>query len=323
MQENFIHHFERIIGMWSAPASADPPEREREVHMPCSCTARHRPPAEGSCLLLFGLILLLAYPAVAGAQQAADYFKQNCVACHTIGGGRLVGPDLKNVNERKDRAWLAKFLQDPKAMIDSGDAYALQMQQEAHGVVMPTLPGMTSAMASDLLDYIEAGSRGGAAQAATPVASDKPFTPQDVALGREIFLGLRPLADGGPACASCHTLGTLGGLGGGQLGPDLTRVYERLGGRKGVGAWLSAPATPTMQAIFRTKVLQPDEIAPLLAAFEDASTQAAAPAGPSTGFLVLGFSGMALGLVGLQFGWRRRLRAVRRPLVRGRKRGER
>ena len=273
-------------------------------------------------MLLFGLILLLAYPAVASAQQAADYFKQNCVACHTIGGGRLVGPDLKDAMQRKDRAWLAKFLQDPKAMIDSGDAYAVQMQQEAHGVVMPTLPGMTPSRVGELLDYIETESKGGVAQAATPAVSDKPFTSQDIALGRDLFLGIRPLADGGPACGSCHTLGMLGGLGGGKLGPDLTRVYERLGGRKGVGAWLSAPATPTMQAIFKTRALQPDEIGPLLAAFEDAALQAPAPAGPSAGFLVLGFGGMALGLVGLQFGWRRRLRAVRRPLVRGRKRGE-
>jgi len=99
-------------------------------------------------------------------------------------------------------------------------------------------------------------------------------------------------------------------------------VYERLGGRQAVGAWLSAPATPTMQAIFKTRALQPGEIGPLLAALEDAASQAPAPAAPSAGFLLLGFGGMALGLAGLQFGWRRRFTAVRRPLVRGRKRGE-
>jgi cytochrome c2 len=254
------------------------------------------------------------------------------VACHTIGAGRLLGPDLKDVTQRKDRAWLAQFLQNPKAVIDSGDAYALQLQQEAHGVVMPTLPGMTSARAGELLDYIQAESKGSGAQAAAPAVSDKPFAPQDVALGRDLFLGIKPLANGGPACASCHTLGTLGGLGGGKLAPDLTRVYERLGGRQAVGAWLGAPATPTMQSVFRNKPLKPEEILPLLAAIEDAAgtPQTAAP-GPSSGFLLLGFGGMALGLVGLQVGWRRRFRAVRRPLVRGlpvrgtqagRKRGE-
>jgi mono/diheme cytochrome c family protein len=282
----------------------------------------HRSGARAALSLGWTAVLLFSLPAAAVAQQAADYFKQNCAGCHTIGGGRLVGPDLKDVTQRKDRAWLAGFLQNPKAVIDGGDAYARQLQQESRGVIMPTLPGMTAARAGELLDYIEAESKGGVAQAAAPAVSDRPFTPQEVSLGRDLFLGTRPLANGGPACASCHTLGTLPGLGGGRLGPDLTRVYERLGGRQAVGAWLSAPATPTMQAIFKTRALQPGEIGPLLAALEDAASQAPAPAAPSAGFLLLGFGGMALGLAGLQFGWRRRFTAVRRPLVRGRKRGE-
>src|SRR5262249_2147663 len=37
------------------------------------------------------------------AQEAADFFRQNCVSCHTVGGGRLTGPDLKNVTQRKER----------------------------------------------------------------------------------------------------------------------------------------------------------------------------------------------------------------------------
>jgi mono/diheme cytochrome c family protein len=292
--------------------------------MPWSSNARRRPLTEALSPILYGLILLLAFPAAAGAQQPADYFKQNCVACHTVGGGRLVGPDLKDVTQRKDRAWLTKFLQNPKAMIDGGDAYARQLQQEAHGVVMPTLPGMTPARAGELLAFLEAESKQATPPAAGAAVSDQPFTPQDVTLGRDLFLGIRPLAGGGPACGSCHTLGTLAGLGGGMLGPDLTRVYERLGGRKAVSAWLGAPATPTMQSIFRNKPLKPEEILPLLAAIENAAgATTAAPAGPSAGFLLLGFGGMALGLVGLQVSWRRRFRAVRRPLVRDRKRGER
>ena len=36
----------------------------------------------------------------AHAQQASDFFQQNCTSCHTIGGGRLTGPDLKDVPRR-------------------------------------------------------------------------------------------------------------------------------------------------------------------------------------------------------------------------------
>ena len=85
-------------------------------------------------------------PTVARAQDAAAYFKQNCVSCHTIGGGRLTGPDLKDVTARRDHAWLLRYMPNPKAMIDGGDPAAVQLFQEARGVLMPSLPGMTPSM---------------------------------------------------------------------------------------------------------------------------------------------------------------------------------
>src|SRR4051794_22190846 len=33
-------------------------------------------------------------------------FTNHCAACHTIGGGDRVGPDLRGVSERRDHAWL-------------------------------------------------------------------------------------------------------------------------------------------------------------------------------------------------------------------------
>lgn len=269
-------------------------------------------------LLVCGLTLVLAFAFVAKAQEPAEFFRQNCMSCHTIGGGRLTGPDLKNVTQRKDRAWLAQFLQNPKAVIDSGDPYALQLQQEARGVIMPTVPGMTPARAHALLDLIEAESKLAKSQFAGLTISDRPFTPLDVGEGRKLFLGMRPLAGGGPACVSCHTMGNLSGLGGGRLGPDLTRVYERLGGRKGVGTWLTAPATPTMQSVFRRKPLQPEEILPLLAFTEDAAKKGReADAASRLHFFLIGFGVTLLGLVSLQFAWRNRFHAVRRSLVHG------
>jgi len=283
--------------------------------------ASHR--AHGARRLLL-LAFLLAAPAVVRAQQPADYFRQNCMSCHALGGGRITGPDLKDVTKRKDRAWLVQFLQNPKAMIDSGDAYALQLQQEARGVVMPTVPGMTPDLARALLDMIDAESKLAKSQFAGVTISDRPFTALDVTAGRNLFLGQRPLVNGGPACVSCHTLGTLGALGGGRLGPDLTRVYERLGGRKAVGIWLSAPATPTMQAVFKRHPLQSEEILPLLASIEEAAKMGRqADAAPLLNFFLLGFGGAAIGLAFLGWAWRGRFQAVRRLLVRGRERGER
>ncbi len=260
------------------------------------------------------------------AQQApppADYFRQSCANCHTVGGGRLTGPDLKGVSERKDREWLVRFLQNPKAMIDSGDAYAVKLQQEARGVLMPVAPSMDPARARALLDLIEAESKLPRSQFAGAQISDRPLTEQDVANGRQIFLGTQRLASGGASCMSCHTVKGLGGLGGGRLGPDLTLVYERLQGRKGLGAWMMSPASPTMGPVFKTKPLQPDEILVLIAFFEDSARKggqdnSAAP----LNFFLLGLGVMVLGMVSLDAIWKNRLRSVRRELVSKKERGE-
>lgn len=269
-------------------------------------------------LVVLGVSLcqtLLLPPHVA-AQDAAGFFKQICVSCHTIGGGRLVGPDLKDLTQRRDRAWLLKFLADPKAMIDSGDPYAAQLLQDARGVVMPPFPGMTPAMNEALISLIEAESKLEKSQFAGLHISDRPFTAQDIQLGRRLVRGEVALSGGGPPCLACHTLNGVGALGGGKLGPDLSKVYERLQGRKPLSTWLSAPATPTMQSVFKQTPFTAEEILPLVAYFEDTARQGGQDeSAGSVTFLLFGLGGAALGLVLFDGVWSKRFRAVRRPLV--------
>jgi cytochrome c2 len=260
---------------------------------------------------------------VARAQDAADYFHQNCTMCHTVGGGRLIGPDLGGVTKRKDRAWLVQFLQDPKARIDSGDSYAVQLFQDANGVVMPTPPGMTPALADSILSYLEAGPGAAQSQIAGPTIRERSFTEADVMLGRRFFLGQQRFANSGPPCVSCHTLTTVGDLGGGRLGPDLTSEIGRLGGRRSATAWLSSPPTTTMQAVFSKHPLETQEILPLVAAIDDASRQGQRKSNAATVmFSGFGVGGMLIGLVLLQVAWRRRFRSVRRSVIRAQVRGE-
>ncbi|MGZ7029885.1 MAG: c-type cytochrome, partial [Terriglobales bacterium] len=234
------------------------------------------------------------------AQAPADYFRQNCASCHTIGGGRLTGPDLKDATQRKDHAWLVQWLQNPKALIDAGDPYAQKLLQESRGVVMPAVGGMNPATANGLLDLIEAESKLPKSRFAGTQISDRPFTSQDVVAGGEIFSGKRRLAAGGPACISCHTMRGLGGLSGGRLGPDLTLVYERLQGRKGLSAWLMNPASPTMAPVFRNTQIQPEEILPLVAYFEDAAKKGGQDDSSALlNFFLLSAGAMVIGLVSL------------------------
>ncbi|WP_197530901.1 c-type cytochrome [Bythopirellula polymerisocia] len=261
------------------------------------------------------LVSIFAIPGAKG-QDTPDYFRQNCISCHTIGGGRLTGPDLKGATERQDREWLKKFLMNPRGVIDSGDAYAKKIFEESRNVPMPTPPGITAERAEKLLDLIEAESLLEESQFKGLQVSTAPFTDADRTRGREIFLGPQRLEAGGTACVSCHSMHDTTALGGGRLGPDLTNVYERLEGRVALSAWLMAPGTETMQPIFKNHPLSADEIHALVAYFE--STAAERPANTSTNRVTFLLSGLALAVMGVFFFdviWKRRFHSVRRTLV--------
>ncbi len=264
--------------------------------------------------LAFGALPMLSV-ATANAQEAADYFRQNCYSCHTIGGGRLVGPDLKGLSDRQDRDWLVGFILNPQGVINRGDPYAQQLLDEARGVVMPPVQGITRQRAESLLDLIDAEGQLEKSNFMGLQISDRPFTPEDITVGRELFIGTRPLSGGGPACSGCHTVKGLGGLSGGRLGPDLTKAYERIGGRRPLAAWLLGPATTTMRPVFKAHPMTSEEILPLVAYFEQAAQQPGEDDAVSPlNFFLIGLVGAVLGLAAFDGLWRHRFRAVRRPL---------
>ena len=190
---------------------------------------------------------------------------------------------------------------------------------------MPAVKGLDKVKTEALLDYIDARSNQ-EQKASSPkkVPEEKPFTLAEVEAGKQMFIGSRQLASGGAPCISCHTLRELPRLGGGRLGPDLTRSYERLGGRNNMQAWLSSPPTPTMQTVYRAHAFQPAEIHSLVAYFEatsklDDANPTPRQSLPFLTFLLIGLGGSVTALVFMDEFWRKRFRAVRRPLVSKRK----
>ncbi|MDP2744863.1 MAG: cytochrome c, partial [Dehalococcoidia bacterium] len=235
-------------------------------------------------------------------------FDQKCKSCHTIGGGRTVGPDLKGITGRRDKEWLIRFVTSPGQVIAQGDPIARQLVQE-YGMQMPNL-GLSAEEAEAVLAYIATQFEGG--QVPASPAPGGVATTGDATTGRELFSGEVALKNGGAACLSCHNISGLGTLGGGTLAKDLTSAHARLG-QAGLMSLLKTTPFPAMSAIYSARPLTDAEIGHLVTYLgTTGSSPETKPASNQGAFLIVGIAG-ALFVVGLfQLLWRGRLSGVRR-----------
>ena len=81
-------------------------------------------------------------------------FKSNCVSCHTIGDGDLVGPDLMGVTEKRSKEWLMSWITDNKALRESGDKEAIAIYEQYNKQSMQAFYFSEDEM-NDLLAYLE------------------------------------------------------------------------------------------------------------------------------------------------------------------------
>lgn len=250
------------------------------------------------------------------ADRGEALFRQKCASCHTVQGGsaRGVGPDLKGVTARRDRKWLLDFIVYTDRMLAS-DPLAQRLLKEYGNIPMPTM-GLTRADGAAVVDYLarlDAGQE--KKEAPPPRSSQKEASPEgadDAARGRALFVGALPFQRGGPPCFACHAAAGDAPLGGGTLGPGLTDVFTRYG-EEGLSAMLSSLATPTMQPLYGERPLAPGEHAALKAFFQ--KTALRKPARPFIRIVAPAIGLFAAMLLLMQGVWRKRLRAVRKPLV--------
>jgi protein SCO1/2 len=66
-------------------------------------------------------------------------FATHCAACHTIGHGDKIGPDLLGVTNIRERAWLAKFIATPDQVLAEKDPTATALFEKYKQVIMPNL----------------------------------------------------------------------------------------------------------------------------------------------------------------------------------------
>lgn len=81
-------------------------------------------------------------------------FASKCSPCHTIGKGDKLGPDLAGVAARRERDWIARYIQEPDAMLAGGDPIASALYNKYKKIGMPNLRLGASDVA-DLVTFLE------------------------------------------------------------------------------------------------------------------------------------------------------------------------
>lgn len=240
------------------------------------------------------------------SREGKEIFEKMCSACHTIGGGKKLGPDLIAVTARRDREWLIRIIVAPDRLLAEKDPIVIQLLEEFK-ILMPGLK-LSVPEAAAVLDHINAGAQ------ANVTTETKGFS-GDPGMGRNLFTGIVSFKMGGTPCSACHHIAGIGGLGGGSLGPDLTRIYKDYG-EEGIVSILAAPSSfPTMKPIYEDRLLTSEEQAHLKAFFKSVADKPAVHL--TLPFIALGLGGLLVLMALSQGVWRRRLRAVRRPMVEG------
>jgi mono/diheme cytochrome c family protein len=125
-------------------------------------------------------------------EEGEKLFKSNCTACHTIGGGKLIGPDLAGINDKREADWLNKWIKNSPELIASGDADAVAIFEEFNKSPMTIFAHFSDEDVANVLSFIAvapemmAEAKGGVAtEGGTVVESG---TSDYMLLG--IFLGL-------------------------------------------------------------------------------------------------------------------------------------
>lgn len=124
-------------------------------------------------------ILFSAFAVNGFCQDGKTLFRNNCAACHHIGKGKLVGPDLKDIHKKRSEEWLMKWVKSSSSMIKEGDTSAIAIFNEFNKVLMTDFAFLADGQIKSILDYVKTESENPTAAVNQDIASAA--TPQQAA----------------------------------------------------------------------------------------------------------------------------------------------
>lgn len=253
-------------------------------------------------LVAIGIISFLTM----NADEGQDLFTKLCAPCHTIGNGRLVGPDLKNISEKRSEDWLVAYIPSSQTLIKSGEADAVAVYKEYNNLLMPDQP-LNGTQTKAVINYINQVSSGAIAVVSQGPVVDllENTTEANVSDGLLLFSGEKRLANGGASCISCHQVKDDRIFSSGTLAKDLTETHETMKSA-GVAAILGSPPFPAMAVTYKDAPLTEEEVLNLTAYLASVSKNRyyQHPVNFDMAFVVLGimvFIGLLLSIIVLYF----------------------
>ena len=218
------------------------------------------------------IILGISMMTMGRANEGEQLFNKTCAACHTIGKGRLVGPDLLNITEKRSQEWLIPFIKSSTSMIKSGDAEAIAIFKEYNNLLMPDNP-YSDAQIISILEYInQGGSNLVGQESAVAVDILSGTTAENINTGLRLFSGSQQLTNGGAACTSCHKVRDERIFSSGTLAKDLSESFDVMGSA-GMAAVIKSPPFPVMQVAYTNHALTEEEVINLTAYLKSVSKE--------------------------------------------------
>ena len=108
-----------------------------------------------------------------GVMDGKFLFRNICGACHAIGKGKMIGPDLKDVSTRHEREWLYKWIRSSQTMIKEGDSKAVRLFAENNRTIMTDHKYLTKEQIENILNYVDTESANLIASARLKAAPSK------------------------------------------------------------------------------------------------------------------------------------------------------
>lgn len=286
--------------------------------------------------LLLGIAALAVVscfaPQKVNAQDGEQLFQQ-CKACHTIGQGKLLGPDLLDVSKKRDKVWIKSFIKSSQTIIKAGDPHAVSLFEEFNKLPMMDY-NLSDPELDAIIKYIDSFSTSGSeeddtsvevsdslaeAQAAEYLASID--TGENRKQGQQLFEGKQKFKNGGAACISCHHVNTADAVQGGLLAADLTKSFSRNNGLAGIKGIIEFPPFPAMKNAYEHAAITEDESMKIQVFLMHVDKANAQGGNSITDLISRGINGMLIMLVGIGLVWfKRKKRSVNYQIMKRQRR---